>query len=105
MYPKNSILQTLFDKYMLELVENGVLEHIENFFNSKATCTDSQEFTGIEIDFVKILFVLLFCGMAAAIVILILEKVLKCQQNKSNKTHQTHVNNIQYEKKTSTNLT
>lgn len=75
MYPKNSILQPMFDKFMLELTENGVLEQIESTFFRKATCPDTQEFTEIDFDFVKLLFTLLSCGIVVAIIVLIWEKV------------------------------
>ena len=35
MYPKNSLLQELFDKYMLELYQTGVIQKIENSFAVK----------------------------------------------------------------------
>lgn len=75
MYPKNSILQPMFDKFMLELAENGVLENIESTFFRKSTCPDTQAFIEIDIDFVKLLFALLSCGIAIAIFVLIWEKV------------------------------
>ena len=73
MYPKNSILQPLFDKLMLEVSEAGVVEQIQQTFHKKTTCTEAQEFTEIGIDFVKVLFMLLCCGVVTSLIVLIAE--------------------------------
>ena len=83
MYPKDSILQTLFDNYMLELIQSGVAEQISQTFFKKQVCPASQELTEIGIDFVKSIFVILSCGIMTSIFISIMERIIH-NQNKPN---------------------
>ena len=76
MYPKNSLLQELFDKYMLELSQAGVIHRIENTFslsNSKM-CDEDIGFMQMGFDYVRLFFVLLAIGLFLALVIGIYEK-------------------------------
>ena len=81
MYPKNSLLQELFDKYMLELSQTGVIHRIENTFslsNSKM-CDEDAGFMQMGFDYVRLFFVLLAIGLFLALVIGIYEKIkAKC---------------------------
>jgi len=76
MYPKGSILQPLFDRYMEDLTEKGVVEQIRQTFFKKPPCTSSQDFTEIGFDFVKTLFVILCSGMVTAIIVSLAERCL-----------------------------
>ena len=75
MYPKNSLLQELFDKYMLELYQTGVIQKIENSFPLSKMCLDEEGFTQMEFDYVRIFFVLLSIGLFLALVIGLYENV------------------------------
>merc|ERR1712062_959487 len=44
-YPKNSLLQELFDKYMLKLYQTGVLWKIENSYSLIKKCAEETGFT------------------------------------------------------------
>ena len=75
MYPKNSFLQDLFDSYMLELYQSGVIRKIENSFALKNLCNEETGFTQMGFDYVRIFFVLLSIGLFLALVIGLYENV------------------------------
>ena len=75
MYPKNSLLQKLFDKYMLELYQTGVIRKMEKSFSPSKMCDEETGFIGMEFDFVSLFFVLLLIGLLLAIVICLYEKI------------------------------
>ena len=75
MYPKNSLLQELFDKYMLELYQTGVIQKIENSFPLSKMCLDEAGFTQMEFHYVRIFFVLFSIGLFLAIIIGLFEKI------------------------------
>ena len=74
-YPKNSLLQELFDKYMLELYQTGVIQKIENSFAMSKMCDDEAGFTQMGFDYVRLFFVLLSIGLVLAMVIGLYEKI------------------------------
>ena len=75
MYPKNSLLQELFDKYMLELYQTGVFWRIENSVSLSKMCDEEAGFTQLGIDYVRLFFVLLSIGLFLAMVIGLYEKI------------------------------
>ena len=75
MYPKNSLLQELFDKYMLELYQTGVFWRIEKSFTVSKMCDVEIGFTQMGFDYVRLFFVLLSVGLFLAIVIGLYEKI------------------------------
>ena len=74
LYPYDSILQPIFDKYLLELSESGLLNKIMSTVIEKKQ--DCQEKTVIEVDFqfVNVIFYLLITGVCLALIIFILER-------------------------------
>ena len=75
MYPKNSLLQELFDRYMLELYQTGVIQKIENSFALSKMCDEEAGFTQMGFDYVRLFFVLLSIGLVLAMVIGLYEKI------------------------------
>ena len=75
MYPKNSLLQELFDKYMLELYQTGVIWRIENYYASPNMCDEEAGFTQMGFDYVRLFFAVLSIGLILAIIIGIYEKI------------------------------
>ena len=73
-YPKNSLLQPLFDKYMLKLYQNGIIKRIEDFHTARKYCNENNGYLIIQFGFVKILFILLLIGISTALLIGLYEK-------------------------------
>ena len=73
-YPKNSLLQPLFDKYMLKLYQNGIINRIEDFHTTRKYCTENNGYLIIQFGFVKILFILLLIGISTSLIIGLYEK-------------------------------
>ena len=73
LYPYDSILQPIFDKYLLELSETGLFDKImSTVIEKKQECLDDPV---IEVDFrfVNVIFYLLITGVCLALIIFILE--------------------------------
>ena len=70
MYPKNSMLQPLFDQYMKQLHEHGILSKI---FHTKEKSCPTDPTIQISFDFVKILFLILCIGILMALLTLCAE--------------------------------
>ena len=73
-YPYDSILQPIFDKYMLELFENGVFDKIEDTILAKQPNCPAETVPKVNFSFVTIIFFILFCGAMFSLMILLLEK-------------------------------
>ena len=88
MYPYDSSIQPMFDKFMLHLYESGTIRRIEYSLLTKKPCLASNEYQEISFEFVKILFVILSIGLVAAIFIGVCEKIKICirQHKYSTKT-------------------
>ena len=75
MYPKNSILQRMFDKYKLKLYQNGVIKKLHDTFLPMPKCNYEQPFFPVNFDFVAMIFYILLMGSILAILIGIGEKI------------------------------
>ena len=75
MYPKNSLLQPLFDQYMLELYQTGIVQKIEKSYTFEKFCEEENGYIMINFDFVKILFIVLSVGVSTSIIIALYEKL------------------------------
>lgn len=73
MFPKNSMLQPLFDKFMKELDETGVLDQIFKHHTMKRPECPQAEFSGISIEFSLILFIILAVGVIMSLGLFVLE--------------------------------
>ena len=69
MYPKNSILQPMFDRYKLKLYQNGVIKKLHDTFLPMPKCNYKQPFFPVNFDFVAMIFYLLIIGSTLAIII------------------------------------
>ena len=74
MYPYNSYLQPMFDKFRLLLYENGLIYRIYDKLSNKKPCDQNNVYQEMSFDFVKILFAMLIIGLVLAIYIGICEK-------------------------------
>lgn len=75
MYPKNSLLQPLFDQYMLELYQTGIVKKIEKKHTIETFCTEGNGYIMISFGFVKILFIVLSVGVSISVIIALFEKL------------------------------
>ena len=84
-YPHNSMLQPIFDQFMVEVLNAGVFDRIKtNLRIPRPTC-QAHGMVPIDINFVAILFVLLAIGVLISILLFILEKFgLNCDIFKTN---------------------
>ena len=44
MYPKNSLLQHMFDKFMIELYQNGIIDRLLNSLKSQKVCDEDDSY-------------------------------------------------------------
>lgn len=82
MFPKNSILQPMFDKYKLKLYQNGVIKKLHETFLPMPKCNHEQPFFPVNFDFVAMIFYVLIMGSILAIIIGIGEKMKAIFLNK-----------------------
>ena len=75
MYPKHSLLQSLFDQYMLELYQTGIVQRIEKSHTIEKFCGEGNGYIRISFGFVEILFIVLSVGVSTAIIIALCEKL------------------------------
>ena len=71
MYPKNSILKSLFDHQILKLFEGGIGDHI---LRKKEVPFEVSELVSVSFQFVMVLFISLGIGILFSLVALTLEK-------------------------------
>ena len=75
MFPKNSILQPMFDRYKLKLYQNGIMQKLQETFLHMPKCNNSKPFVQVNFDFVAMIFHVLVVGSILAIIIGIGEKI------------------------------
>ena len=77
MFPYNSMLQPLFDRYMLSLFQDGILKRINTAYSSlddSVNCNDQQNFQ-VAFGYVQVLFVILGIGGISSIFVLVAEHI------------------------------
>ena len=90
MFPYNSMLQPLFDKYMHHIYELGVYKRLFNeYMPSVPICDTNHQSFQVDFSFVQFLFITLLSGVVASIIIACIEKI------SFKITHTTHIP-IQY---------
>ena len=83
LYPKNSILKPIFDRYLVKLGQSGVdkrLQHIFFNFEDNLNCQSDYEEVGLKIT--KFLFWLLSIGVVIALMIFLLEAFFALKNRK-----------------------
>ena len=75
MFPKNSILQPMFDIYKLKLYQNGMMQKLQETFLHMPKCNNGKPFVQVNFDFVAMIFHVLVVGSMLAIIIGIGEKI------------------------------
>ena len=78
MYPKNSILQPMFDQFILQLNRNGVLKRLHEFYQPTEDLCIEEGYPHTGYDIIGILFVTLASGIMLGIFILLIEKLFYC---------------------------
>ena len=73
-YPYNSILQPLFDKYLLELFETGVFNKLLEDFNDKNLDCPAESYVKVELSFVIVIFCIFLGGVILSVVIFLFER-------------------------------
>ena len=77
MYPKDSMLQPMFDRFMRQLYRNGVIYKINNkYLQKQAVCKDDG-YPRTGFDVIGILFLVLLIGISTSIIVAIVEKIIK----------------------------
>ena len=73
-YPKNSIIQPLFDQFWMQLDEKGIIDQILAFYKEKKKpeCS-SEEIVQVDLTLVQIIFALLLLGIAISCLLFVLE--------------------------------
>ena len=69
MFPKNSILQPMFDRYKLKLYQNGIMQKLQETFLHMPKCDNNQPFVQVNFDFVAMIFHILIVGIILAIIL------------------------------------
>ena len=73
MYPKNSILQPMFDNFKLKLYQSGVMEKLKQIYFPKPICDAGQVYDQVNFEFARVFFIILAIGVVMAIISGILE--------------------------------
>ena len=71
MYPKNSMLKSVFDHFMLEFYEEGIYDRLKR--KNPQIC-QSDNFMPVDWKFVISLFVILFLGICLSLCTVVLER-------------------------------
>ena len=81
MYPKNSILQPMFDKIMLKLYQNGVMESLKKKYFPKPICNKQKTYPQVDFEFTKLIFIILLFGIISSVSFCIGEKIFQMISN------------------------
>ena len=73
-FPKHSILQPIFDEYMVEILKGGIYDRMKTNYGSANEICETRGMVPIDINFVAILFIILAAGIILSILLFILEK-------------------------------
>ena len=104
MYPYDSYLQPMFDKFRLLLYENGMIYRIYDKLSNKKPCDQNNVYQEMSFDFVKILFAMLTIGLILAIYIGICEKCKIWINQFKNPSNENDDNEVDIDKPTSIEL-
>ena len=74
LYPYDSILQPLFDHYLLELSETGLFDKIMNTIVEKKQDCPAETIIEVNFLFVNVIFYILVIGVCLALIIFFFEK-------------------------------
>ena len=77
MYPKNSMLQPMFDRFMKKLYSNGVIYKIKIKYLKKESICKDDVYPQSGFDVIGILFLVLLIGIILSMILVIIEK-MKC---------------------------
>ena len=74
MFPFNSMLQPIFDQYMLELYQSGVIDRILQFYEPKLETCEMEEIHSVDINFVILAFKIILFGIILSLLFVAMEK-------------------------------
>ena len=75
MYPKNSMLQPLFDRFMKKLYSNGVIYKINMKYLKKESICGDGGYPQAGFDVIGVLFLILLIGISFSMILAIIEKM------------------------------
>ena len=73
MYPYDSMLQPLFDRYMLEIFQSGISRRIFDPYNPESQECKEEGINPVNLNFVAIVFFILILGIVFSAFLLLLE--------------------------------
>ena len=73
-YPYDSILQPLFDKYLLELFETGVFNKVLNNFHTKKLDCPVEDYAKVELSFIIVIFYAFLGGVFLSLLTFLFER-------------------------------
>ena len=73
MYPYNSMLQPIFDIYMLEIFQSGISRRIFDPYNPESQECKGEGINPVNLNFVSIVFFILILGIVCSAFLLLLE--------------------------------
>ena len=68
MFPKNSILQPMFDNFKLKLYQNGVMEKLKQVYFPQPICDAGQVYDQVNFEFARVFFIILVIGVSLAVI-------------------------------------
>ena len=75
MYPKNSMLQPIFDRFMKKLYRNGVIYKINTKYLQIGSICKDEGYPQAGFDVIGVLFLVLLTGISSSIILAIVEKL------------------------------
>ena len=73
-YPYDSILQPLFDKYLLELFETGVFNKVLNNFHTRKLDCPVEDYAKVELSFIIVIFYAFLGGVLLSLLTFLFER-------------------------------
>ena len=75
LYPYDSILQPLFDKYLLELLQSGIFNKLsDSYHNVNHLDCPTEPYAKVEFSFIIVILIIFLIGVLLSLVILCLER-------------------------------
>ena len=75
MYPKNSMLQPIFDRFMKKLYHNGVIYKINTKYLQIGSICKNEGYPQAGFDVIGVLFLVLLIGISSSMILAIIEKM------------------------------
>ena len=73
MFPFHSMLQPIFDQYMFEISEAGLVDRIQQFYRPMLPTCSAEKYNEVDFNFVLVVFGMLGVGVVLAVIVFVLE--------------------------------